>query len=151
MTFPAGPPEVSPVMLKVLHVHAHFDDFEFVAAGTYELWRRRLGAQFRGRVVVCTDGRSGHQSRTRAETARVRLAEQEASARLGGYEFELLRKPPSGGRGRHGSLSGVWPGILGHRQPEHFVIYSGDHQVRTRRGKQLGTPPLWRDQCMGGY
>ena len=79
--------------MRVLHIHAHFDDFEFVAAGTFELWRRRLGAGFHGKVVVCTDGQSGHHFRTREETARVRLAEQEASARLGGYEFELLRKP----------------------------------------------------------
>ena len=79
--------------MRVLHVHAHFDDFEFVAAGTFELWRRQLGAEFQGKVVVCTDGRSGHQFRTREETARVRLAEQTASAQLGGYEFELLRKP----------------------------------------------------------
>jgi len=79
--------------MRVLHVHAHFDDFEFVAAGTFELWRRRLGSEFEGKIIVCTDGRSGHQFRTREETARVRLAEQEASAKLGGYAFELLRKP----------------------------------------------------------
>lgn len=79
--------------MKVLHVHAHFDDFEFVAAGTFELWRRRLGAEFQGKIIVCTDGRSGHQFRTREETARVRLAEQQASAKLGGYAFEMLRKP----------------------------------------------------------
>ncbi len=79
--------------MKVLHVHAHYDDFEFVAAGTFELWRRQRGAEFQGKIVVCTDGCSGHQFRTREETARVRLAEQGASAKLGGYEFELLRKP----------------------------------------------------------
>lgn len=79
--------------LKALHIHAHFDDFEFVAAGTFELWRRQLGPAFRGRVLVCTDGKAGHHFRTREETGRVRLLEQEASARLGGYEFELLRLP----------------------------------------------------------
>lgn len=79
--------------MRVLHVHAHFDDFEFVAAGTFELWRRQLGGQFHGQIIVCTDGRSGHQFRTREETARVRLAEQETSAKLGGYAFKLLRKP----------------------------------------------------------
>jgi LmbE family N-acetylglucosaminyl deacetylase len=78
--------------MRVLHVHAHFDDFEFVAAGTFELWRRSH-PEFRGRVLVCTDGRSGHQFRTREETARVRLAEQEASAALVRYEFELLKRP----------------------------------------------------------
>lgn len=79
--------------MRVLHVHAHFDDFEFVAAGTFELWRRQLGGDFNGRVIVCTDGRSGHHFRTREETARIRLSEQEASARIGRYDFELLRKP----------------------------------------------------------
>ena len=79
--------------MKALCVHAHFDDFEFTAAGTFELWRRRLGADFTGRVLVCTDGQAGHHFRPRAETARLRLEEQAASARLGGYEFELLRLP----------------------------------------------------------
>lgn len=78
--------------MRVLCVHAHFDDFEFVAAGTFELLRRR-GGDFRARVIVCTDSRSGHHFRTRGETARVRLAEQQASAAIGRYEFELLRAP----------------------------------------------------------
>src|SRR5687768_7781770 len=79
--------------MKALCLHAHFDDFEFVAAGTFELWRRRLGQDFRGKVIVCTDGRAGHHFRTRAETGQMRLREQEASAQIGGYEFELLRLP----------------------------------------------------------
>ncbi len=79
--------------MKALCIHAHFDDFEFVVAGTYELWRRNLGRAFTGRVLVCTDGQAGHQFRTREETGRLRLHEQEASARIGGYEFELLRLP----------------------------------------------------------
>ena len=79
--------------MRVLYVHAHFDDFEFTAAGTFELWRRRLGREFTGKLIVCTDGAAGHQFRTRAETARMRLAEQAASAALGGFEFELLRLP----------------------------------------------------------
>jgi LmbE family N-acetylglucosaminyl deacetylase len=79
--------------MKILCVHAHFDDFEFVAAGTFELWRRKSGASLRVRVIVCTDGKAGHQSRTRDETGRIRLKEQEASARIGGYEFEQLKLP----------------------------------------------------------
>jgi LmbE family N-acetylglucosaminyl deacetylase len=79
--------------MKALFIHAHYDDFEFTAAGTFELWRRRLGADFQGRVLICTDGASGHHFRTRAETARLRLKEQKASAAIGGYEFELLRLP----------------------------------------------------------
>jgi len=79
--------------MKALCVHAHFDDFEFVAAGTFELWRRRLGPAFHGRVLVCTDGKAGHQFRTRDETGQIRLAEQADSARIGKYEFQLLRLP----------------------------------------------------------
>ncbi len=79
--------------MKVLFIHAHFDDFEFTAAGTFALWRRKLGEKFRGRVVVCTDGKAGHQFRTREEVGRLRLEEQQRSAKIGGYEFELLRYP----------------------------------------------------------
>jgi LmbE family N-acetylglucosaminyl deacetylase len=79
--------------MRVLCVHAHFDDFEFVAAGTFELLRRRALPDFRARVLVCTDSRSGHQFRSREETARVRLEEQRVSAAVGRYEFELLRRP----------------------------------------------------------
>ncbi len=79
--------------MKALCIHAHFDDYEFVVAGTFELWKRRLGKQFRGRVVVCTDGAAGHQFRTRPETAALRLQEQQSSAKVGGYEFELLKLP----------------------------------------------------------
>jgi LmbE family N-acetylglucosaminyl deacetylase len=79
--------------MKALCVHAHYDDFEFVAGGTFELWRRKWGKSFRGRVLVCTDGKAGHHFRTREETGRIRLREQEESSRIGGYEFELLRLP----------------------------------------------------------
>lgn len=79
--------------MKALFVHAHFDDYEFTAAGTFEMWRRRLGPDFRGRVIVCTDGQAGHHARPREETGKLRLEEQLASARIGGYEFELLRLP----------------------------------------------------------
>jgi LmbE family N-acetylglucosaminyl deacetylase len=95
--------------MRVLCLHAHFDDFEFVAAGTFELLRRRR-PDLRARVVVCTDSRSGHQFRTRAETARIRLAEQEASAVIGRYEFELLRGPD--GQPFSDSCRLVTPGLL---------------------------------------
>jgi LmbE family N-acetylglucosaminyl deacetylase len=79
--------------MKLLFVHAHFDDFEFTAAGAFELWRRSLGTSVRRRVLICTDGKAGHQFRTREETGRMRVREQETSARIGDYEFELLRLP----------------------------------------------------------
>ncbi len=79
--------------MKILYIHAHYDDYEFTASGTFELWRRRLGQALTVRVLVCTDGAGGHQFRTRAETARLRREEQLASARIGGYEFALLELP----------------------------------------------------------
>jgi len=79
--------------MRILCVHAHFDDFEFVAAGTFELFRRKHGPDLRAKVVVCTDGRSGHHWRTPAETASIRLEEQAAAAALGGYGFERLARP----------------------------------------------------------
>ncbi len=79
--------------MKALCVHAHSDDYEFVVSGTYEMWRRKLGPDFTGRVLICTDGKAGHQFRTREETGQLRLREQEASARIGGYEFQMLRLP----------------------------------------------------------
>lgn len=79
--------------MKALFVHAHYDDYEFTTAGTFALWRRRLGEGFRGRVLIVTDGAAGHHFRTRAETARLRWREQQASAQRGGYECQLLRYP----------------------------------------------------------
>lgn len=78
--------------MKLLFVHAHFDDFEFTAAGTFELWRRADPSVAR-RVLVCTDGAAGHHSLGRQATASRRLAEQEEAARLGGFDFRLLRDP----------------------------------------------------------
>jgi LmbE family N-acetylglucosaminyl deacetylase len=80
-------------MLKVQYIHAHYDDYEFTAAGTFELWRRHLGSEFKAQVVVCTDGKAGHHFRTREETGLVRLEEQRESARLGRYEFKPLLLP----------------------------------------------------------
>ncbi|HVT83011.1 MAG TPA: PIG-L family deacetylase [Phycisphaerae bacterium] len=79
--------------MKILCVHAHFDDYEFVAAGTFDLWKQKLGDDLSAKVIVCTDGRAGHHFRTRKETGAVRLKEQAESARIGGYEFEPLRLP----------------------------------------------------------
>lgn len=76
-----------------MSIHAHADDFEFVASGTFELWRRKLGSQLQARVLVCTDSKAGHHFRTREETMAIRIKEQECSAAAGGYEFRLLRYP----------------------------------------------------------
>jgi LmbE family N-acetylglucosaminyl deacetylase len=79
--------------MRILSVHAHFDDYEFVASGTFELWKQKLGDKLRARVLVCTDGKAGHHFRTREELHRIRMREQEASAARGGYEWEVLRLP----------------------------------------------------------
>lgn len=79
--------------MKALFIHAHYDDYEFTAAGTFAQWQRQLGSAFQPRILVCTDGGAGHHFRTRAETCRLRRREQEASARLGGFEFQLLQLP----------------------------------------------------------
>lgn len=79
--------------MKILCVHAHFDDYEFVASGLFELWKRKLGNELRARVIVCTDGKAGHQFRTREALHQIRMKEQEESARIGGYELEVLRLP----------------------------------------------------------
>lgn len=76
--------------MKLLFVHAHFDDFEFTAAGTFELWRRRDPTVQR-RILVCTDGAAGHHALTREATAARRWAEQQAAAAVGGFEARLLR------------------------------------------------------------
>ncbi len=79
--------------MKILSVHAHYDDFEFTAAGTFTAWKEKRGGDLRARVIVCTDGRAGHHFRPPAETAALRMSEQEQSARVGGFEFEPLRLP----------------------------------------------------------
>jgi LmbE family N-acetylglucosaminyl deacetylase len=89
--------------VRALFLHAHYDDYEFTAAGTFEMWRRKLGSDFVGKVVVCTDGESGHHFRGRKETGELRLREQLASAEIGLYQFELLRLP-NGSVPREGCL-----------------------------------------------
>lgn len=79
--------------MNALYIHAHYDDYEFTASGTFELWKRQLGDAFRAKVLVCTDGAAGHQFRTRGETARRRWQEQIDSAAIGGYEVDRLRLP----------------------------------------------------------
>ena len=79
--------------MKVLCIHAHFDDYEFVAGGTFELLRRLHGEEFRARVLICTDGSAGHQSMTLDETRKRRVAEQHESAKVGNYEIENLTLP----------------------------------------------------------
>ncbi|MFM8878379.1 MAG: PIG-L deacetylase family protein, partial [Verrucomicrobiota bacterium] len=122
--------------MRILCVHAHFDDFEFVAAGTFELFRRRYGPDFRAKVVVCTDGRSGHHWRTPADTARIRLEEQAAAAKIGGYEFERLARPDGRpfGEARLPSndlLAALWKSI---RSFEPDYLFGPPRPADTRAG-----------------
>ena len=123
--------------MKALFIHAHFDDYEFTAAGTFELWRRALGEAFVARVLVCTDGKAGHHFRTREETGRIRLEEQEAAARIGGYSFELLHLP-SGQPPREACLQ-VTPDLLA-------ALWKA---IRDFEPDYLFCPPLGSDPLAG--
>lgn len=118
--------------MRILSVHAHPDDFEFVASGLFELWRRKLGSALQARVLVCTDGAAGHQFRTRAETMQMRIAEQQASAQAGQYEARFLRYP-NGQIPREGCLqvssdllAALWKEI---REFEPDYLFAPSHQT----------------------
>ena len=123
--------------MKLLCIHAHFDDFEFVAAGTFEMWRRKLGDALQARVIVCTDGQAGHHFRTREETGKLRLQEQLASARIGGYEFEQL-KLPDGQVPREACLQVTTP-----------LLASLWRSIREFEPDYLFCPPVAADQLAG--
>ena len=75
--------------MKLLFVHAHFDDYEFTAAGTFELWRRQHpGTELDG--LNCTDCAAGHHALSREATAARRLREQATAAEQGGFRFHAL-------------------------------------------------------------
>ncbi|MCC6233495.1 MAG: PIG-L family deacetylase [Verrucomicrobiales bacterium] len=76
--------------MKLLFVHAHFDDYEFTAAGTFELWRRQHpGTELD--VLICTDGAAGHHALSREATAARRFREQATAAEQGGFRFHALK------------------------------------------------------------
>ena len=79
--------------MRLLCVHAHFDDYEFVAAGTFDRFRERWGSSLEARLIVCTDGAAGHHQLGWSETRERRWQEQQASAALGGYQVERLVLP----------------------------------------------------------
>lgn len=79
--------------MKLLCIHAHFDDFEFVAGGTFDQFRRKYGAELATKLIVCTDGAAGHHERGLEETRKMRWEEQKAAAEIGGHEVERLRMP----------------------------------------------------------
>ncbi len=123
--------------MKLQCIHAHFDDFEFTCGGLFALTLRRDGAQGVGEVVICTDGQAGHHRRSREETGRVRLDEQLASARLGGYRFEQLRLP-GGGVPRDSCLMVDVP-----------LLASLWHAIRRCQPDYLIAPPVISDPLAG--
>jgi LmbE family N-acetylglucosaminyl deacetylase len=123
--------------MKILCIHAHYDDYEFVAAGTFQLWKQKLGHDLTAKVVVCTDGAAGHHFRSREETARLRLQEQMASAKLGGYQFEQL-KLPDGRVSREACLQSA-PGLLA-------ALWK---TIRSFEPDYLFCPPLATDPVVG--
>ena len=122
--------------MRALHIHAHFDDFEFCAAGTFALWRKKLGAEFVGKIIVCTDGRSGHHFRSRQETSSVRRREQQASAEIGGYQWSELTRPNGQPFAEARTLS-------------TDLLASLWHTIREFEPDYLICPPLPRDPLAG--
>ncbi len=122
--------------MKILNVHAHFDDFELTAGGTFEMWRRDLGTQLSARVLVFTDGAAGHYCRSREETASIRLVEQKESAKIGGYEFQLLKLPDGSTFQEGGVLTRLALGALW-------------KAIRAFEPDYLFCPPLPSDPLMG--
>lgn len=123
--------------MKFLNIHAHFDDFEFTAAGIFELARRRGGELFEARMVVCTDGAAGHHQLTRAQTAAVREREQRAAAEIGGIELHGLRYP-DGSRPRDGCM-GV----------ESRLLAALWKEIRDFRPEYLFCPPIPSNPLVG--
>lgn len=79
--------------MRLLNIHAHFDDFEFTASGTFAGFMRKYGEDFMGKVTICTDGAAGHHQLTREQTAEVRLREQVEALAGTGLDLELLAYP----------------------------------------------------------
>ena len=89
--------------MKIMCIHAHFDDLEFYGGGTFELFRQKYGNRLQTLSVVCTDGKAGHHFRTRDETGEIRRKEQQAAAEIAGYQAEVLTLP-DGSHPREGCL-----------------------------------------------
>ncbi len=77
--------------MRIQCVHAHPDDFEFVAAGTFA--RFHLEKNATGLATICTDGAAGHHIHSRDVTARIRRTEQEQALAMGSIGCEWLRLP----------------------------------------------------------
>ena len=59
--------------MRIPHIHAQFGEFEFVPAGTLQLFRRKYGDGLKPKVIVCTGGPVRASCSHHKETGRVRL------------------------------------------------------------------------------
>lgn len=85
--------------MRLMNIHAHYDDFEFTASGTFAGFMKQSGdgVQKSGRVTICTDGAAGHHMLSREETAATRLREQREALEVSGMNLELeVLKYPDG-------------------------------------------------------
>ena len=123
--------------MKVMFMHAHYDDYEFTAAGMFELLQRKHGQGIQRRVVVCTDGRAGHQTMSPVEVAERRLEEQRQAAVVGGFDFEQLRFP-DGSSIREACLL-----------PSKELMASLWRSIRAFEPDYLFCPPLPSDEHVG--
>ncbi|WDE95783.1 PIG-L family deacetylase [Lentisphaera profundi] len=123
--------------MKILSIHAHFDDFEFVGLGTFELFRQKHGDCCEMKAIICTDGKAGHHLRSREETGAIRLKEQAQSAKLGDFEFELLTLP-DGTSPREGAL-----------QTDSNLLAALWKTIREFEPDYLFCPPIITDPLLG--
>ena len=123
--------------MKLLSIHAHFDDFEFVGLGSFELFKQTHGELCHTKAIICTDGKAGHQFRSREETGRMRLEEQKRSAEIAGFDFEVLTLP-DGSVPREGVL-----------QADANFIAALWHAIREYEPDYIFCPPLIVDPLLG--
>lgn len=76
--------------MNVLAIGAHPDDLEILTAGTLALYAR---AGHQVTMCVMTNGELGSDTHTREDTADLRRAEAEASAKIIGAQFHCLEQP----------------------------------------------------------
>lgn len=130
--------------MKILCIHAHFDDFEFACAGLFLLWKQKgigvgssISNNVQGKILICTDGAVGHHRLSRAETTLLRQKEQAAAAELGGFEWEMLRAP-DGSPFREGCI-----------QTDRLFLAALWKSIREYQPDYIICPPIPRDPRIG--
>ena len=78
------------IMLKVMSIMAHQDDFEFNAGGIFAKLRKIHGDKINLKILATTRGASGHHELGLEDTFRRREQEAGNSAALIGAEYECL-------------------------------------------------------------